>query len=136
MGRRLTFESVVNSFDGELLLTEVNVVISPYEAYVQVTPDGAICYVDLPDAVPDAIDPLVGQTVSSHINSQLQEYRDEALEALRIMGRMTEQLRGLDLLIARYRKSSEYNDTYADRILAQLTRLIRDVIKLIEIRSD
>lgn len=135
MTRQLEFQSVPNSYNGEVLILDVNTVITPYEAYVQVNTDRSVAIIDLPDAVPEAIDPLVGQVVALHARSQLQQYRDEALEALRILKRMAEQLRGLDLLIARYRKSSEYNDTYSDRILQAVTGLIRDMVSWLEIRA-
>jgi hypothetical protein len=132
MTRRLEFCGVAHSYDGEVLLPLINDVISPYSAYLQVSPDGSLAQVDLPDAVPDTIDPLVGEVVNWHAKQQLKEYRDEALETIRAYNRSKEGLAKLTLQWRSYKTSAEYQNTFIDRILETHSALIKDVIRRLE----
>ena len=132
MARRLTFESVPNSFSGEVLLSEINLSISPHVAYVQVDPDGSIAYVDLADDVPETADVVIGGVVAAHISSQLLSYRNDAFEMMRLLGRLKERFVRLDGLLFQYKRSGDYENTYIDRIITEIRGILSDIIRGME----
>ena len=129
MTRQLEFKSVPNSFDGEILLTEINVEIVPYTAYVQTGDNGSLAYVDLPVSMPEETDTLIAEIVARHIRRQLSEYRDEAFEALRVMGRLKELAVKLDALLYQYKRSPDYKNSQVDRIIDTVRDMLKTIIK-------